>query len=215
VLRIALTGGIGSGKSTVAEQFSARGITIVDADVVAHGLTRPGSPALAEIIARFGREILTADGTLDRASLRRLVFADASARNCLEEILHPRVWAEMEEQAAMARSPYVLLVIPLLFETGRRDIADRVLVVDVPEALQIERVHARNGLARAEIKRIMASQVGREARLAGADDMIDNSGEPSAIAPQVDALHARYLRLAEHSDSLTPPTCTNESTSLS
>lgn len=199
-LRIALTGGIGSGKSTVAEGFARLGAPVIDADLIAREQVEPGRPALAEIAAAFGPQVLTARGTLDRDALRQRVFRDADARRRLEAILHPRIRTGMERQAAQCTAPYVLLVIPLLFETGQQAIADRVLVVDVPEALQIERVRARSGLPPEEIERIMASQTTRAARLAGADDRIDNSRDPAALAPQIERLHALYLDLAARHD---------------
>ncbi|MBK1701102.1 dephospho-CoA kinase [Thiococcus pfennigii] len=198
-LRIALTGGIGSGKSTVAEGFARLGAPVIDADLIAREQVEPGRPALAEIAVTFGPQVLARGGGLDRDALRARVFGDPEARRRLEAILHPRIRAEMERQTARCEAPYVLLVIPLLFETGQQAIADRVLVVDLPEALQIDRVQARSGLAPEEIQRILASQTTRAARLAGADDLIDNRGDPAALAPQIERLHALYLDLAaEH-----------------
>ena len=195
-LRVALTGGIGSGKSTVAECFAGLGVPVIDADIIARELVLPGRPALAEITAEFGPRIFTAEGTLDRDALRRRVFADASARKRLEAILHPLIRDEMKAQATRLTAPYALLVIPLLFETGQQNIADRILVVDLPEVLQLERVQARSGLAPDEVERIIASQTTRDVRVAGTDDLIDNSGDPTTIRPQVERLHALYLRLA-------------------
>jgi len=206
MLTIALTGGIGSGKSTVAELFARRGVTIIDADVVSHALTAPGGAALPAIADAFGAHLIDAAGRLDRAALREHVFADSDARKRLEGILHPRIRAEMRAQLAAARGPYAILAIPLLFETGQTDLAGRVLVVDLPEQQQIERVAARSGLDEEQIRRIMASQASRERRLAGADDVIDNSGPAQALEPQVEQLHRRYLGLAagQHGEGAAP-----------
>lgn len=202
MLRIALTGGIGSGKSTVAERFAARGVPIVDADALAHELTRPAQPAVAEIAAAFGDTVLKPHGELDRGILRSLVFADPEARKRLEGILHPRIRAAMLDRLAEIQAPYAILVIPLLFETGQQDLAERVLVVDLPERLQIQRVQARSGLDPETIRAIIASQVARADRLAGGDDIIDNSADAAALEPQIEDLHKRYLALAN------PPTGT-------
>lgn len=194
--RVALTGGIGSGKSSASELFAALGIPVVDADAVSHALTAPGGEALPDIAAAFGADLIDTAGVLDRAALRERVFADADARRRLEAILHPRIRARMLAEVGSATGPYVILAIPLLFETGQHALADRVLVVDLPEPMQIERVMARSGLSAAEVQRIIASQVPRAERLAGADDIIDNSGPPQALRPQVERLHRRYLDLA-------------------
>ncbi len=201
MLRIGLTGGIGSGKSTVAALFAARGVPVIDADVIARELVAPGQPALADIVAAFGADILDAHGQLDRARLRARVFNDDTQRQRLEAILHPRIHAAMAamiERTAAQTTPYVLLVIPLLFEAGQRDLVDRVLVVDVPVAQQRERVAARDHLPAEQIEAIFAAQLTREQRVAGADDIIDNSGDVAALERQVDALHHRYLSLANN-----------------
>ena len=196
MLRIGLTGGIGSGKSTVAALFAARGVPVIDADIVARERVEPGQPALDEITAAFGRELLDEAGRLNRARLRDLVFADPARRERLEAILHPRIRAEMERRLADCSAPYALLVIPLLFEADQRDLVDRVLVVDLPENEQRTRVIARDALPAGQIDAILAAQASRKQRHDGADDLIDNSGDPAALERQVDTLHARYLRLA-------------------
>jgi dephospho-CoA kinase len=194
---IGLTGGIGSGKSSVAQAFEVHGVEVVDADALAHRLTAPCGAAIPAIRAEFGAEVIDADGALDRARMRRLAFSDAGARKRLEAILHPMIRAETERLVCVARSQYVILMIPLLVESGApRDRCDRVLVVDCPEEEQIRRVTARSGLPRAEVEAIMATQASRADRLAAADDVVDNSGDPALIGPQVDALHRRYLDLA-------------------
>jgi dephospho-CoA kinase len=194
---VGLTGGIGSGKSTVAREFEARGVTVVDADALAHRLTAPDGAAIPAVRAAFGDEVVDASGALDRARMRAIAFGDASARRRLEAILHPMIRAETERLAQAAPGRYVILMIPLLVESGDpRARCDRVLVVDCPEAEQIRRVMARSHLARAEVEAIMASQASRAARLAAADDVVDNGGDPAGIGAQVDALHHKYLALA-------------------
>ncbi|NEX19321.1 dephospho-CoA kinase [Thiorhodococcus mannitoliphagus] len=195
---VALTGGIGSGKTAVSDQLAKLGAGIIDTDLLSRELTAPGTPTLASIFEVFGKEAALPDGSLNRAYLRARVFQDPDARNQLESILHPAIRALMLERLATISAPYVVLVIPLLFETGQQRLADRVLVVDIPEAQQIERVRHRSGLSGPEIERILASQASRQQRLAGADDVIDNSGPPSALAPQVEQFHQGYLRLAKN-----------------
>lgn len=198
---VGLTGGIGSGKSTVADCFAALGVPVIDTDVIARDLTAPNGAALQEIRAVFGEAVMQADGTLDRAALRRRVFADSAARRQLEAILHPRIRQGVGDMLATLTPPYALIVIPLLVETGGyREMLNRVLVVDCPEDVQIARVKARNGLADDEIKAILAAQAGRAERLAVADDIIVNSATAEALRAEVAALHQRYLALAS-----TPP----------
>lgn len=196
MLRIGLTGGIGSGKSTIANLFAARGVPVVDADAIARELVEPGKPALAEIVAAFGGDVVDAQGHLDRARLRARVFDDAHLRKRLEAILHPHIHAVMAERAAAQTTPYVLLVIPLLFEADQRGLVDRVLVVDVPTETQRARVSARDHLPPAQLDAILATQLDRQQRLARADDVIDNSGNAADLERQVDALHRHYLELA-------------------
>ena len=193
--RIGLTGGIGSGKSTVAELFAARGVPIIDADVIARELVAPGQPALAAIVTAFGSEILNAEGALDRVRLRERVFADSKQRLQLEAILHPRIRAEMTTHIAILDASYVMLVIPLLFEAAQTDMVDRVLVVDVSPEVQRERVAARDALSQQQIEAILTAQLDREHRIQRADDVIDNSGDLAALEQQVDTLHRKYLAL--------------------
>jgi dephospho-CoA kinase len=197
---VGLTGGIGSGKSTVSDLFAALGVPVIDTDLIAHQLTAPGSTALDAIRAAFSAAVMQADGSLDRAALRHLVFGDAAARRQLEAILHPRIRRAVEARLASLVAPYVLIVIPLLVETGGyRDLLNRVLVVDCPEALQISRVKARSGLAHDEILAILAAQASRAERLAAANDVIVNTASQASLRDEVAALHQRYLTLAAKS----------------
>ena len=194
---VGLTGGIGSGKSTVADAFAELGVPVIDTDVIARELTAPGGAALDAIRAVFGEAVMQADGTLDRAALRRRVFADVAARNRLEAILHPAIRQRVELALARLTARYALVVIPLLVETGAyRDVLQRTLVVDCPEALQVARVMARSGLVRDEVMAILAAQATRAERLAVADDVILNTASPEALRAEVASLHQRYLRLA-------------------
>ncbi|AAZ98320.1 dephospho-CoA kinase [Thiobacillus denitrificans ATCC 25259] len=194
---IGLTGGIGSGKSAAAERFAELGVPVIDTDVIAHELTRPGSRALDVIRASFGEAVIAADGSLDRPVLRRRVFVDPAARRQLEAILHPLILHEVKARLASLSGPYAVAVIPLLVETGAYDApVDRIAVVDCPEELQIARTIARSGLTPDEVGAILAAQAARPARLAVADDVIVNTGSLAALRDQVDALHQRYLTLA-------------------
>jgi dephospho-CoA kinase len=197
-LPIAVTGGIASGKSEVTRRFEALGIEVLDADLIARELVEPGQPALAEIARRFGAGVIDAAGRLDRRALRAIVFADSAARRDLEAILHPRVHATLQARAQAAAPPYVLLAIPLLAESapGRYAWLDRVLVVDVPRAVQIQRVMQRDAVERAAAEAALAAQASREARLAMAHDVIVNDGPLAALDAIVAKLHARYLALA-------------------
>ncbi|MFO1299350.1 MAG: dephospho-CoA kinase [Burkholderiaceae bacterium] len=194
-LLIGLTGGIGSGKSTVADLFAARGAAIVDTDAIAHELTGPGGAAIAAIRAGFGERVIRADGALDRDAMRERAFEDPAARRKLEAILHPMIRAESRRRLDAAEGPYAILVVPLLVESGdRAGGVDRILVVDCPVEVQVERVMRRSGLSRERVQTILAAQASREQRLAAADDVIDNGGAPAALDAQVEALHRRYLR---------------------
>jgi len=199
-LRIGLTGGIASGKSTVTQRFAELGVPVIDADVAARSVVERGKPGLEQVVRRFGPGVLDASGNLDRLALRALIFSDRASRQALDAILHPLIRADMEQQAAAAQGPYLVMAIPLLIEGGRpRDRIDRVLVVDVDEALQLKRVQARDGSSLTEARAILASQAGREARLAAADDVLRNSGSVADLRQAVDRLHEKYLHLAQSS----------------
>jgi len=204
-LVVGLTGGIGSGKSAVANAFAAAGIDVTDTDAIAHALTAPGAGGYDAVLAEFGEQFRQTDGTLDRAALRRRVFADSAARARLEAILHPLIRSAARREVAAWTSPYGILVVPLLLERGRLDDIDRVLVVDCPEDEQVRRVVARSGLAEADVRAIMATQLSRGERLARADDTLDNAGPLSAILPRVSALDLRYRALAAASAKAAMP----------
>jgi dephospho-CoA kinase len=207
-LRVGLTGGIASGKSTVAQRFAALGVPIIDADQVYRELTAPGQPLLQQIIERFGGavrqrlggELRRADGSLDRGLLRRLVFEDPAERRALGELTHPAIRARMdalaEAAAAESHSTYQIHVVPLLVENHLQSRYQRVLVVDCPESLQLARLAARDALTQRDARALLAAQAPRAARLAVADDVIVNDGAPETLAAQVAALHVKYLDLA-------------------
>jgi dephospho-CoA kinase len=195
-LRIGLTGGIASGKSTVAEMFADLGVPVIDTDVIAREVVRPGRPALEEIRDTFGDAVIAADGTLDRAAMRTLVFGDDSARRRLEAILHPRIGAATRQQADTAGGDYQVIVVPLLVGSALRAFVDRVLVVDCDEETQIARLLARDAESEAQARRILAAQSSREERLAIADDVISNDDDLDRTREQVLALHRRYLHAA-------------------
>jgi dephospho-CoA kinase len=199
MLVIGLTGGIGSGKSTVGELFAKLDVPIIDADQASRAVVQPGQPALQTIVARFGSGMLNPDGSLNRGRLRELVFNDDTARKELETLLHPLIRAWMREQLQDLDAPYAILSIPLLVESGRTDTVDRVLVVDIPEQQQIERVCGRDDISEPQARAILATQADRQQRLAAADDVIDNSGNPEALEAQVQALHLMYLAISDHS----------------
>ena len=193
---IGLTGGIGSGKTTVANMFAERGASIVDTDLIAHSLTAPGGPAMPAIIAEFGPEFADATGALDRARMRQLVFADAGAKARLEAILHPRIRDGALAAGAAATGSYVIYAVPLLVESGTwRSRVARVLVIDCREEVQIARVMARNNLPESQVRAIMATQASRAQRLAAADDIIENNDGIAALVPQIDRLHALYMKI--------------------
>lgn len=195
---IGLTGGIGSGKTTVANLFGELGAAIIDTDAVAHQLTVPGGAAIAAIRTAFGDDFITAEGAMDRGKMRAHVFADVDARKRLESILHPLIRSETARAAAEARGDYLIFVVPLLVESQQwRNRTSRILVVDCSEEVQIGRVMQRNAMSRAQVEAIMAAQATRTDRLAAADDVIENNLDTAALIPQIAALHARYLSLAK------------------
>jgi dephospho-CoA kinase len=194
---VGLTGGIGSGKSAAARRFEELGATVIDTDAIAHALTASGGAAIVPIRAAFGADYISAEGALERARMRDLVFADAAKKNQLEAILHPLIRERSGELVRSAGSPYVILVVPLLIESGDyRERCQRILVIDCPEQIQVERVVTRSGISAAQVRAIMASQVTRAARLAAADDVIDNSRDLAHLRREVDALHRRYLQIS-------------------
>jgi dephospho-CoA kinase len=202
-LRIGLTGGIASGKSTVTQRFAELGVPVIDADVAARNVVEPGKPGLEQVVRRFGPSLLDADGNLDRRALRALIFKDPASRQALDAILHPLIRGDMERQAATAQGPYLVMAIPLLIEGGQaRERVHRVLVVDADEAAQVQRVVARDGSSETQARAILASQASREARLSAADDVLRNSGTVADLRQAVDRLHEKYLHLAQTSPSL-------------
>lgn len=194
-LRVGLTGGIASGKSTVADMFAELGATIIDTDIIAREVVMPGQPALDEIREVFGPKVIAADGTLDRRAMRRLVFADEPLRERLEEILHPRIRDETFRQATAAGGAYQIIVVPLLAESPLRDYVDRILVVDCARETQVRRLLERDAESEDQARRILAAQASREERLAIADDVIRNDEGLEAARAQVAALHEIYLAL--------------------
>ena len=194
---VGLTGGIGSGKSTVADLFVEQGAALVDTDAIAHELTGPAGAAMPLLVEAFGAQVMRADGAMDRAAMRRLAFADPAAKARLEGILHPLIRQLSAERCRAATAPYVILAVPLLVESGTyRERCDRIVVVDCPESLQIERVMARNGMARDEVLAIMAAQATRSQRLAVANDVVVNDAGRTKIYAQVAELHLKYLVLS-------------------
>jgi len=196
MLRIGLTGGIGSGKSTVAEFFAAHGVPVIDTDEIARELVVPGQAAYREIVRHFGDGVIAASGTIDRGKLRSRVFDNPQERERLEAILHPRIREETKRRLDRLETGYVIVVVPLLIETGFDGLIDRILVVDADEARQLERVAKRSGMNAEQAGKIMASQATRQERLARADDVIENNGELPDLERRVAELHARYRSLA-------------------
>lgn len=196
-LRIGLTGGIASGKSTVAARFMELGVPVIDADEAARAVVAPGQPGLAAVIKRFGSSVLNTDGTLNRGALRTLVFADTQSRRDLEAILHPLIRAEMDRREALAVGPYTVMAIPLLVEGGSLDRVDRILVVDADEAIQVRRVMARDNCSEQQARAILSAQASRADRKQAADDVVENSGSVPDLRQAVNLLHLAYLELAE------------------
>lgn len=196
MLRVGITGGIGSGKTALTDWLAGQGITVVDADLAARAVVAPGQPALAEIVATFGKDYLQPDGQLDRGAMRQLVFEDAEKRKALEAITHPRIREELQRQLDTADSVYVVLSSPLLLESGQSELVDLSVVVDVPEATQIERTMQRDGNDRALVEGIMAAQLDRETRKNRADIIIDNSASLSALHEKAEILHQTLLARA-------------------
>lgn len=193
---VGVTGGIGSGKTAVTHVFAKLGIHVVDADVVARQVVEPGQPALGKIADHFGASVLDAQGHLDRSALRERIFRESSERNWLEQLLHPLIAHEVQRQLREAHGPYAIYASPLLLEKGQQTLCNRVLVVDIPEELQLERTGSRDAQSRDQVRRIMATQASRAERLGRADDILENSGSLAALERQVRQLHERYLELA-------------------
>ena len=193
--RVGLTGGIGSGKSTVSSIFSRLGVPVIDADQIARSLVEPGTDALSKLTAHFGEEILN-QGQLDRRRLRELIFTDEAAKEWVEALLHPLVKREMLSRADQQDSAYVVLEIPLLFEAGYQNLLDRVLVIDVPPALQVDRVVSRDEVLQSQVESVIRAQISAKARLKQANDVIENTGSLEQLREQVESLHRKYLEMA-------------------
>ena len=196
---VGLTGGIGSGKTAVSNRFAKLGVGIVDADVIAREVVEPGTDALAKIAAHFGQHLIQSDGQLDRAALRQTIFSDAEAKQWLESLLHPLIANETARQLAAVQSSYAIYVSPLLVEGNQQGFCQRLVVVDVPESVQLERTMKRDSNERAQVERIIASQASREARLAAASDVIDNNAGFAELDKQISQLHQQFLDLARNS----------------
>ena len=192
---VGVTGGIGSGKTAVTDFFASKGIYIADADVAARAVVEPGKPALKEIVQRYGQAILN-NGTLNRQKLRAIIFADPMERQWLEGLLHPLIEQQILHELSIARSPYAILVAPLMLEAGQNEWVDRLLVVDVPEQIQIDRTTARDQITEEQTRQIINSQIGREQRIREADDVVDNSGTLEQLHQTLGELHTHYLNLA-------------------
>jgi dephospho-CoA kinase len=196
MLKIGLTGGIASGKTAVSDHFSRLGIPVVDTDIISRELVAPGKPALRQIENQLGKAFIQENGSLNRRALRQHIFSHSDARILLESILHPAIRQEVARKlASLHDTPYAIVVIPLLVENGLQDMIDRVLLVDVPEELQIQRVCERDNISREQARRILDAQASRDQRLAAADDILDNTGDRDTLSARVKALHERYLAL--------------------
>ncbi|PKM45824.1 MAG: dephospho-CoA kinase [Gammaproteobacteria bacterium HGW-Gammaproteobacteria-1] len=196
MLRVGLTGGIGSGKTMVTGLFAARGIAIIDTDHIAHDIVAHGSPLIQQLGQLFGAEVITAGGALDRSRMRQIIFNDAMKRKQLEELMHPLIRTRALEQIAGADSAYCIVVVPLLLEKGWQSLVDRILVVDAPQEMQLARTQQRDGLSTDEVHAIISAQISREQRLAAADDIIVNDADMEKVVLQVEQLHQKYLQLA-------------------
>ena len=197
MLIIGLTGGIGSGKTAAADLFAALGVPVIDTDIIARELVKPGSPAYKQIIARFGEAVLQTDGNLDRQKLRQIIFDASEQREQLEAILHPLIREQVQQQIASLSSPYCIVVVPLLIEKQQHyDFLDRVLVIDVPVEMQVQRSSSRDESSIEEIRKIISAQCDKDTRLAAADDLIDNSGSLEQLKSSISQLHQKYLALA-------------------
>lgn len=197
MLIVGLTGGIGSGKSTVARLFSERGVPVIDTDIIAREMTKPGSAAYPSIIKHFTQTVLLPDGSLDRGKLREIIFANAKQRLWLENLLHPLIRHNLEQQIKKLTAPYCIAVIPLLFEVEFYSLVNRILVIDAPESLQIKRVMARDHIPQSRIQAILDTQASREDRVARAHDVIVNDGDLANLVVQVDKLHEIYLQTGQ------------------
>ncbi len=198
ILRIGLTGGIGSGKTTVADLFTDLGVPVIDADVITRSLVEPGQPALASIASNLGKQFLTDEGALDRTKLREFIFRHDEARKTLESILHPLVYDEIQTQIQKFTDPYCIIVIPLLIEADHQSLVDRVLVVDAPENVCIKRVMERDNASEEAVQKIMNTQLDRKTRLKHADDVIDNTQDREALGQEVLRLHEQYLAMSKN-----------------
>jgi dephospho-CoA kinase len=198
---VGITGGIGSGKTAATNFFSTLGIDIVDADIAARIVVEPGSDALQQIARHFGPTIIQADASLDRAALRHIIFKDSAAKRWLEQLMHPLIGSEVQRQIASAKSPYVIFVSPLLIEAKQHLICDRILVIDVPEEIQLQRTIIRDNNDASQVQRIIASQVNRAQRLTCADDVIENTGSLEQLREQVEKIHRHYLELARRKNA--------------
>ncbi len=197
MLIIGLTGGIGSGKSTVTEHFAQLDVPIIDADMITRELVKPGEDALKEIEAHFGPDIIQTDGQLNRAWLRARIFDNADERKVLEGILHPRAKEYAQKRISELKAPYCILCVPLLIESGWIDMVQRVLVIDLPRELQIQRTMKRDEIPKNQVETIINAQIDRKGRLAAADDVLTNTGDKSSLLEQVDTLHEQYLKQAK------------------
>ena len=196
MLRVGLTGGIGSGKSTVAALLATRGVPVIDTDEIAQRLSQPGQAAFDEIVRGFGEGILDENHSIDRIRLRERVFSNGDERGRLEKILHPRIRVTVQEKLAELSAPYCVIVVPLLIESGFHDLTDRILVVDTNDSMQIQRTAARSGMSEAEIRQIMSAQATRAQRLQKADDVIDNNADRKKLEAEVERIHQWYMSLA-------------------